>query len=91
MTPRTLTVRVGASLLLDGDAVRVVEFDGRSVVVHVLADGSYRSVALAEFAVRARALGEAESDDGDPALVLAGLSAPSASRWRPARGMSGRC
>ena len=34
MRGRVVTVGVGAVLLLDGDTVRVVEFDGRTVVAY---------------------------------------------------------
>ncbi|MGW3690924.1 integrase [Streptomyces sp. NPDC005125] len=75
MKGRTVTVGVGAVLLLDGDTVRVVEFDGRTVVVRALGDGSYRSLGLAELATRARDLDQEGLDGDDPGLVLAGLSA----------------
>lgn len=48
MNARTVTVAVGTSVLLDGNAARIVEFDGRKVVVEH-ADGRYGSIALAEF------------------------------------------
>jgi transposase InsO family protein len=65
-------VAIGTSVLLDGNAARIVEFDGRKVVVEH-ADGSYGSIALAEFVSRANAL-EPLDDGPDPGLVLAGLS-----------------
>jgi transposase InsO family protein len=69
---RTVTVAAGACVLLDGEAVQVVEFDGRAVALR-LGDGNYRSVGLAEFAARARSLEPARERGGDPGLVLAGL------------------
>lgn len=75
MTGHTMTVTVGVMLLLDGDAAKVVEFDGRSVTLQMLGDGSYRGVSLAELVSRARSLEEAGPQDGDPGLVLAGLPA----------------
>lgn len=80
MKGRTVTVGVGAVLLLDGDTVRVVEFDGRTVVVRALGDGSYRSLGLAELATRARDLDQEGPDGDDPGLVLAGLSAAEVER-----------
>ncbi len=74
MRGHTVTIRVGAMLLLDGDTVRVVEFDGRTVVLQALVDGSYRTLALADLAARARGLDEEEPGGDDPGLVLAGLS-----------------
>lgn len=70
---RTVRVAVGESLLWDGELVRVVEFDGRSVALR-LADGRYSSVGLAEFVSRARGL-DPVGDSGDPGLILAGLTA----------------
>lgn len=67
-----MTVTVGASLLWDGQVVRVVEFDGRAVMLR-WSDGGYSSVELAEFVTRARGLDPVD-DGGDPGLVLAGLS-----------------
>ncbi|MBW8736240.1 MAG: transposase [Streptomyces turgidiscabies] len=75
MTGQTVTVVAGATLLVDGDAVRVVEFDGRSVTVQTLSDGTYRSLSLAELASRARSLEGPGPAGDDPGLVLAGLSA----------------
>ncbi|MCC3318316.1 DDE-type integrase/transposase/recombinase [Nocardia africana] len=72
MNARTVTVAVGTTLLIDGEGARVVEFDGRKVVVSY-ADGRYASVAVAEFVSRARSL-EPVDRDVDPGLVLADLS-----------------
>ncbi|WP_134662653.1 MULTISPECIES: helix-turn-helix domain-containing protein [unclassified Amycolatopsis] len=73
MNARTVTVAVGVSVLLDGDAAQVVEFDGRRVVVRY-ADGRCCGFALAEFVSRARGLEPAGRGEPDPGLVLAGLS-----------------
>lgn len=73
MSARTVTVAVGETLLWDGEVVRVVELDGRSVALR-LADGRYSSVGLAEFVSRARGL-DLVDDGGDPGLTLAGVSA----------------
>ncbi|WP_246272569.1 helix-turn-helix domain-containing protein [Amycolatopsis acididurans] len=78
---RTMTVTVGASLLLDGEVARVVEFDGRAVAVE-LSGGRYSSLTVAELVRRARGL-ESVTQDDDPGLALAGLSA--AERERLAR------
>ncbi|MEV7929213.1 integrase [Kitasatospora sp. NPDC088779] len=75
MNGHTVTVVIGATLLVDGDPVEVVEFDGRSVMVRTLGDGAYRSLNLAELASRARGLGAGPAEGDDPGLVLAGLSA----------------
>ncbi|MEU7144457.1 hypothetical protein ABZ942_33785 [Nocardia sp. NPDC046473] len=72
MSARTVTVAVGAALLIDGEAARVVEFDGRKVLVSY-ADGRYESFTVAEVVARARSLVPVERDD-DPALVLEGLT-----------------
>jgi transposase InsO family protein len=73
VSARTVTVAVGASLLWDGEVVRIVEFDGRTVTLR-LSDGRYRSVDLVEFVTRARGLDPVD-DGSDPGVVLAGLSA----------------
>ncbi|MFC0453765.1 helix-turn-helix domain-containing protein [Rhodococcus jostii] len=83
MNARTVRVAVGAGLMVDGDAARVVEFDGRKVVVEY-ADGRYGSFALAEFVSRARGL-EPVEEGLDPGLVLAGLS-PAEREQAAARG-----
>lgn len=72
MSARTVNIALGAALLVDGEAARVVEFDGRRVVVSY-ADGRYGSFALAEFVSRARGL-EPVGPDLDPGVVLAGVS-----------------
>lgn len=72
---QTITIVVGATLLLDGDLARVADFDGRSVVVQMLGDSSYRTLTLAELASRACGLEAESADDVDPGLVLAALSA----------------
>ncbi|MBS2963438.1 transposase [Actinocrinis puniceicyclus] len=85
MTGGSVTVMVGSTVLLDGDAARVVEFDGRSVTVQ-LARGRYRSVALAQFAARVRSLDPAVGAGVDPGLVLAGCSAEELARVREIAG-----
>jgi transposase InsO family protein len=70
---RTVTIATGVSVLIDGDAARIVEFDGRRVAVRY-ADDRCSSFALAEFVARARGLDSGGSDEPDPGLVLAGLS-----------------
>ncbi|WP_280465381.1 helix-turn-helix domain-containing protein [Nocardia brasiliensis] len=72
MNTRTVIVAVGATLQIDGQAARVVEFDGRKVVVSYV-EGRYASFTVAEFISRARSLAPIDSD-ADPGLVLAGLS-----------------
>ncbi|WP_227462699.1 MULTISPECIES: transposase [Nocardia] len=72
MSTRTVRVMVGESVLVDGDAARIVEFDGRKVTVQ-FGDARYSSFALAEFVSRARGLDTVEGDGPDPGLVLAGL------------------
>lgn len=72
MNARTVTVAAGATVMIDGDGARVVEFDGRKVVVGY-ADGRYASFSVAEFVSRARSLVPVERDI-DPGLVLEGLS-----------------
>ncbi|WP_280445100.1 helix-turn-helix domain-containing protein [Nocardia brasiliensis] len=67
-----MTVAVGAALLIDGEAARVVEFDGRKVLVSY-ADGRYASFTVAEVVSRAWSLVPVERDD-DPVLVLEGLT-----------------
>ena len=75
MSARTFTLCVGAALLLDGQVVQVVEFDGRVVMVRALADGSYRSISLLELTSRASSLdAEDDRDRDDPGLALASLS-----------------
>ncbi|WP_217712065.1 helix-turn-helix domain-containing protein [Kitasatospora sp. NA04385] len=75
MNGHVVTIVAGATLLLDGDPVQVVEFDGRSVMVRALGDGGYRTLTLAELVARARGVGSGPVDADDPGLVLAGLSA----------------
>ncbi|MFI7524578.1 helix-turn-helix domain-containing protein [Nocardia salmonicida] len=72
MNARTVTVAVGVTLLIDGESARIVEFDGRKVVVSY-ADSRYAGFTVAEFISRARSLAPVNGD-GDPGLVLAGLS-----------------
>ncbi len=73
MNARTVTVAVGTSLLLGGEMVRIVEFDGRTVTVCSGQD-RYTGIALARFVSRARSLEIPDADENDPGLVLAGLS-----------------
>ncbi|MCE7010060.1 helix-turn-helix domain-containing protein [Kibdelosporangium philippinense] len=77
MSARTVTIAVGASLLVDGEMARVVEFDGRAVTLQ-LSNGRYSSMAVAELVRRARGPDHVASGAGggnDPGVVLAGLSA----------------
>jgi transposase InsO family protein len=69
---RAVTIAPGAGVLFDGANARVVEFDGRTVVLQV-GEGEYHSVAIAEFAARARGVEQAADSCDDPGLVLAGL------------------
>jgi transposase InsO family protein len=85
VTGGSVTVMVGSAVLLDGDAARVVEFDGRSVTVQV-GQGRYRSLTLAQFAARARCLGPGVGAGLDPGLVLAGCSAKELARVREIAG-----
>lgn len=73
MNARTVTLAVGSALLVDGEAARIVEFDGRKVVV-CYADGRYAGFTVAEIVARARSMSPVEPD-ADPGLVLAGMSA----------------
>ncbi|MFF0458423.1 transposase [Nocardia africana] len=74
MSARAVTVAVGVTVLVDGDAVRVVEFDGRKVTVQY-GDGRYGSFSLTEFVGRATGLEPVVEDSSDPGVVLSGLSA----------------
>ena len=85
MSGRSVTVVVGATVLLDGDAARVVEFDGRSVTVQ-MPQGRYRSLTLVQFAGRARSLDPVVDGGTDPGLVLAGCSAEELARVREIAG-----
>ena len=71
--------------MLDGDAAKVVEFDGRSVTVQI-APGRYRSLTVAQFAARARSPEPAAGEGMDPGLVLAGCSAEQLARVRELAG-----
>jgi len=72
VSARTVTVAVGRSVCFDGRLAQIVEFDGRAVTLR-FADTGYSSVALAEFAARARSA-EPVDRTGDPGLALAGLT-----------------